>query len=144
MLSPSLPFDADSLDNSCFRPAIVLDRSREEASISLCPDRRQMTASQDKRAEDERGRQEIGKRRICRVAQDTKRGCCHIFDRALLSNRPEHLLLLEPVPHAYRGQKVDIRYSDVHHGAIPNSMFQLTPPPDTKVTHPLGPGGRAF
>lgn len=43
-----------------------------------------------------------------------------------------------------RGQKVDIRYSDVHHGAIPNSMFQLTPPPDTKVTHPLGPGSRSF
>jgi outer membrane lipoprotein-sorting protein len=43
-----------------------------------------------------------------------------------------------------RGQKVDIRYSDVHHGVIPNSMFQLTPPPGTKVTHPLGPGGRAF
>jgi outer membrane lipoprotein-sorting protein len=43
-----------------------------------------------------------------------------------------------------RGQKVDIRYSDVHHGAIPNSMFQLTPPPDTKVTHPLGPGSHAF
>ncbi|HYY28284.1 MAG TPA: outer membrane lipoprotein carrier protein LolA [Chthoniobacterales bacterium] len=43
-----------------------------------------------------------------------------------------------------RGQKVDIRYSDVRHRSIPNSMFQLTPPPDTKVTHPLGPGGRAF
>ena len=43
-----------------------------------------------------------------------------------------------------QGQKVDIRYSDVHHGAIPDSMFQLTPPPGTKVTHPLGPGGRAF
>jgi outer membrane lipoprotein-sorting protein len=42
------------------------------------------------------------------------------------------------------GQKVDIRYSDVHHGAIPDSMFQLTPPPGTNVTHPLGPGGRAF
>ena len=43
-----------------------------------------------------------------------------------------------------RGQKVDIRYSDVHHGAIPNSMFQLAPPPDTKVTHPLEPGSRGF
>jgi outer membrane lipoprotein carrier protein len=43
-----------------------------------------------------------------------------------------------------RGQKVEISYSDVRHGSIPSSMFQLTPPPDTKITHPLGPGGRAF
>ena len=27
---------------------------------------------------------------------------------------------------------------------LPDSMFQLSPPPGTKVTKPLGPGGRAF
>jgi outer membrane lipoprotein carrier protein len=43
-----------------------------------------------------------------------------------------------------RGQKVDISYSDVRYEAVPDSMFQLTPPPGTKVTHPFGPGGRAF
>jgi outer membrane lipoprotein carrier protein len=43
-----------------------------------------------------------------------------------------------------RGQKVDIRYSDVRHEAIPDSTFQLTPPPGTKVTRPFVPGGRGF
>jgi outer membrane lipoprotein-sorting protein len=36
-----------------------------------------------------------------------------------------------------RGEKFTITYSDVHHKSIPDSMFQLTPPPDTKVTQPL-------
>lgn len=43
-----------------------------------------------------------------------------------------------------RGEKIAIRYSNVNHKSIPDSMFQLTPPPDTKVTQPLGPGSRAF
>jgi outer membrane lipoprotein-sorting protein len=43
-----------------------------------------------------------------------------------------------------RGDKMAIRYSNVHHKSIPDSMFQLTPPPGTKVTQSLGPGSRAF
>jgi outer membrane lipoprotein-sorting protein len=43
-----------------------------------------------------------------------------------------------------RGEKIAIRYSNVHHKSIPDSMFQLTPPPGTKVTQPFGPGRRAF
>jgi outer membrane lipoprotein-sorting protein len=43
-----------------------------------------------------------------------------------------------------RGDKMAIRYSNVHHKSIPDSMFQLTPPPGTKVTQPLGLGSRAF
>jgi outer membrane lipoprotein carrier protein len=43
-----------------------------------------------------------------------------------------------------RGETIAIRYSNVHHKSIPDSMFQFTPPPGTKVTQPLGPGSRAF
>ena len=43
-----------------------------------------------------------------------------------------------------RGDKMAIRYSNIHHKSIPDSMFQLTPPPGTKVTQPLGLGSRAF
>jgi outer membrane lipoprotein-sorting protein len=43
-----------------------------------------------------------------------------------------------------RGETIAIRYSSVHHKSIPDSMFQLTPPPGTKVTQPLGPGNRAL
>jgi outer membrane lipoprotein-sorting protein len=43
-----------------------------------------------------------------------------------------------------RGEKIAIRYANVHRKFIPDSMFQLTPPPGTKVTQPLGPGSRAF
>jgi outer membrane lipoprotein-sorting protein len=43
-----------------------------------------------------------------------------------------------------RGDKMAIRYSNIHHKSIPDLMFQLTPPPGTKVTQSLGPGSRAF
>ena len=43
-----------------------------------------------------------------------------------------------------KGETIAIKYSDVRHKSIPDSMFQLTPPQDTKVTQPLGPGARAF
>jgi outer membrane lipoprotein-sorting protein len=44
-----------------------------------------------------------------------------------------------------RGERISIAYSDVHHKSIPDAMFQLTPPADTKVTQPLGLGAhRAF
>ena len=41
-----------------------------------------------------------------------------------------------------RGEKVAIRYSDVRHKSIPESMFRFTPPPGTKVTQPAQSGRR--
>ena len=42
-------------------------------------------------------------------------------------------------------ERIDIAYSDVHHQSIPDAMFQLNPPADTKVSQPLGLGAhRAF
>jgi len=44
-----------------------------------------------------------------------------------------------------RGETISIVYSDVQHKPIPDAIFQLTPPADTKVTQPLGLGAhRAF
>jgi outer membrane lipoprotein-sorting protein len=42
------------------------------------------------------------------------------------------------------GDTVAIRYSNVSHKSLPDSMFQLTAPPGTKVRQPLAPGGRAL
>jgi outer membrane lipoprotein carrier protein len=42
------------------------------------------------------------------------------------------------------GDEVAIRYSNVSHKSLPDSMFQLTPPPGTKVTQPLVPGSRTL
>jgi outer membrane lipoprotein-sorting protein len=46
---------------------------------------------------------------------------------------PQHVLF-----ESARGERVEITYSDVRRGPVPESMYQFSAPPGTNVTTPLG------